>query len=85
MTMATVYNRRQKCRLILIVKKFQVISNLTISAALHGLLTPEESLNWKNQFPCFKNTLYRHYYTQPAYIICKNISKFYKRTAKITL
>ena len=68
MTMATVYNRRQKCRLILIVKKFQVISNLTISADLHGLLTPEESLNWKNQFPCFQNTLYRRYYTQLACI-----------------
>ena len=68
MTMATVYNRRQKCRLILIVKKFQVILNLIISADLYGLLTPEELLNWKNQFPCFQNILYRHYYTQPAYI-----------------
>ena len=45
MTMATIYNRRQKRRLILIVKKFQDISNLNISADLHGLLTPEESLN----------------------------------------
>ena len=61
MTMATVYNRRQKRRLILIVKNFQVISNLNTSADLHGLMTPEESLNWKNQFPCFQNTLYRHY------------------------
>ena len=34
------------------VKKFQDISNLTISADLHGHLALEESLNWKNQFPC---------------------------------
>ena len=36
------------------VKKFQCISNLTILADLHGHLAPEESLNWKNQFPCFQ-------------------------------
>ena len=35
---------RQKCRLILIVKKFQGFSVLTISADLHGPLAPEESL-----------------------------------------
>ena len=34
------------------VKKFQGIPNLTISADLYGHLAPEESLNWKNQFPC---------------------------------
>jgi len=34
------------------VKTFQRISNLTISADLHGLLAPKESLNGKNQFPC---------------------------------
>ena len=39
---------RQKCRLILMVEKSQFISNLPISADLHGLLAPEESLNWKN-------------------------------------
>ena len=32
---------RQKCRLILTVKKFQGISNLAISADLYGLLAPE--------------------------------------------
>ena len=37
--------------LILTVKEFQGISNLTISADLQGLLAPEESLSWKNQFP----------------------------------
>ena len=37
--------------LILTVKEFQGISNLTISGDLHGLLAPEESLSWKNQFP----------------------------------
>ena len=36
---------RQKCRLILTVKKFPGISNLTVSADPHGLLVPEESLN----------------------------------------
>ena len=35
---------RQKCRLILTVKKFQGFSVLTISADLHGPLAPEESL-----------------------------------------
>ena len=77
MTMASVYNSRQKCRLILIVKKFQVISNLTISGDLHGLLTPEESLNWKNQSHVFK-TLSIDIITQNL-LISKNISKFYKR------
>ena len=33
------------------VKKYQGISNLTISADLHGRQAPAESLNWKNQFP----------------------------------
>ena len=33
-------------------QKFQVISNLTISPDLNGHLAPEESLNWKEQFPC---------------------------------
>ena len=41
---------RQKCRLMLTVKKFQGISNLTLLAHLHGLLAPEEAPNWKNQF-----------------------------------
>ena len=36
---------RQKCRLIITVNKFPDISNLTISADLHGPLAPEESLN----------------------------------------
>ena len=40
---------RQKCRLILTVKKFQGFSVLTISADLHGPLAPEESLrNYNN-------------------------------------
>ena len=32
--------------------KCQNVSDLAISDDLHGLLAPEESLNWKNQFPC---------------------------------
>ena len=56
---------RQKCRLILTVKKFQaygllfqVIANLTISADLQGILPPEETLKWKNQFPCSEKILF---------------------------
>ena len=56
---------RQKCRLILTVKKFQaygllfqVIANLTISADLQGILAPEETLKWKNQFPCSEKILF---------------------------
>ena len=43
---------RQKCRLIITINKFPDISNLTISADLHGPLAPEEFLNWKSQFSC---------------------------------
>ena len=56
---------RQKCRLILTVKKFQdygllfqVIANLTISADLQGILAPEETLKGKNQFPCSEKILF---------------------------
>ena len=63
---------RQKRRLILIVKKFQgisTISNLTIAADLHGLLTPKEYLrNWKGKeapIPCLL-------------FISENIEKFHK-------
>ena len=38
------------------VEKSQFISNLPISADLHGLLAPEESLNWKNCSQ-FSNTI----------------------------
>ena len=47
---------RQKCRLMLMVEKSQFISNLPISADLHGLLAPEESLNGKNCSQ-FSNTI----------------------------
>ena len=48
---------------------FLGISNLTISADPQGILGPEESLNWKNQFPCSRNTLSRYIKTtQLAYI-----------------
>ena len=53
----TVY--RQKCRLKFSVEKFHGISNLTISADLHGRLAPEESLNYHNQFPCSQKNLSR--------------------------
>ena len=38
------------------VEKSQLISNLPISADLHGLLAPEESLNWKTCSQ-FSNTI----------------------------
>ena len=50
-------------RLILTVKTFQGISNLTISADLPVLLVPEESLNLKNRGQVLKNTLSEHYNT----------------------
>ena len=37
---------------VLTVKTFQGISNLTLSADLHRLLAPEESLHLKNHGPC---------------------------------
>ena len=39
------------------VKKFQGISNLAISDDLQGLLTTEESPNWKKPFSMFSKTL----------------------------
>ena len=48
----------QKGRLILTVRKFQGILNLTISAVIHRLLVSEESLAWKNQFPCSQKPLF---------------------------
>ena len=49
---------RKKCRLILTVKKFQGISNLTISADYPELLAPKEFQNWKNNAaPMFSKTL----------------------------
>ena len=47
----------QKERLMLTARKFQGILNLTISADIHRLLVPEESLNWKKQFPCSQKPL----------------------------
>ena len=61
---------RQKCTVILTVKAFQGIANLTISADIHGLLAPEESLRLKNHEPCCQNTLSEHYKTlQQCYIL----------------
>ena len=47
---------RQKCRLRLTVKKFQSVSNLTISAYLHGILAPKEFLNWKTSSQAQKHS-----------------------------
>ena len=43
---------------ILTVRKFQGILNLTISAVIHRPLVSEESLAWKNQFPCSQKPLF---------------------------
>ena len=51
---------RQKCGVILTVKTFQGFSNLGISADLHGLLAPEESLNWIITRGVFSETLFEH-------------------------
>ena len=42
----------QNCRLMLTVEKFHGISNLTISGDFHRHLAAEETLKWKNHFPC---------------------------------
>ena len=43
---------------------------LTISADLHGLLAPEESLHLKNHWPYCQNTLSEHYKTlQLCYVL----------------
>ena len=48
---------RQKYRVILTVKTFQGISDLTISADLPGLLAPEESLHLKKTRAMLSKTL----------------------------
>ena len=50
---------RQKYRQILTVKKFQGITNLTISADLYGDSCPwKKSLNSKKNVPCFSKKLF---------------------------
>ena len=50
----------QNCRLMLTVKKFHGISNLTISGNFHRLLAAEETPNGKTSSRIVKNTLSRH-------------------------
>ena len=58
----------QKCTVILTIKTFQGIANLTTD--LHGLLAPEESLHLKNHWQCCQNTLSEHYETlQLCYVL----------------
>ena len=66
---------RLNCRLRLNVK-FQSVSNLNISAALHGIRipAPKEFLNWENQFSRMPNNL----------LISENILKFCEWKAKTT-
>ena len=44
----------QNCRLLLTFKMLQgkKFNSHSFSNDLHDLQAPEESLNWKNQFPC---------------------------------
>ena len=73
----------QKCTVILTVKTFQGIVNLSISADLHGLLAPEESLHLKNHWPCCQNTLSEHYKTlQLCHVLTENIWIFYNNYVK---
>ena len=52
------YLQLSKCILRLTVKKFQCISNFAISSAdLHGILAPEESINWKPGSHALKITI----------------------------
>ena len=82
---------RQKCRLILTVKKFRGISSLTISADLPELLAPKEFQNWKNHAaPVFSKTLPLDITRPYNLLISKNISNFYvimraKATSKYKL
>ena len=64
---------RLNCRLRLNVK-FQSVSNLNISADLHGIPAPKEFLNWENQFSRMPNNL----------LISENILKFCEWKAKTT-
>ena len=64
---------RLNCRLRLNVK-FQSVSNLNISANLHGIPAPKEFLNWENQFSRTLNNL----------LISENILKFCEWKAKTT-
>ena len=81
---------RQKCRLMLTVKKFQGISNLTLLAHLHGLLAPEEALNWKNHFHIQPHPGWTLQDLNDNLLKTENIWKFYKwrkakKTSKINL
>ena len=71
---------RQKYRLILTVKKFPGISNLTFSADLHGILASEESLTGKTSFHVLKTLSLRALDITRRYnlLISENISKFHK-------
>ena len=62
----------------LLTETLQGISNLTISADLHGRLALEESFNWKNQFTCFQKHFLQTLITRPNNLLkSENISKFY--------
>ena len=51
-------------------QKVSSVSNLTISAYLHGLPAPKEFINWKNQFSCPKTLFLDNTVPslEPAYI-----------------
>ena len=59
------------------VKRFQGISNFAISPVdLHGILAPEESIHWKNQFPCSQKYFFCTIQFQNL-LISENISEYY--------
>ena len=65
------------------VKKYQGVSNLTISANLDGIPAPREFLNSKNQFSCQK-TFFLDNTVPYNLLVSENILKFYKLKAKTT-
>ena len=43
---------RQKMQIKINCQMFQAGADLSISTDFHGVLAPEESLNWRNHFSC---------------------------------
>ena len=46
------YHQPSKMQIKINCQMFQGISDLSISTDFHGILAPEESLNWRNHFSC---------------------------------
>ena len=53
--------------------KMQIIKG-SWSQISHGILAPEESLNWKIQFPCSQKTISRQYKILQLANICRSVN-----------